>query len=47
MWLANSLYKINRTNENLPSSGRSYHCHCRQSDEPDSLELNGDGVLRE
>lgn len=46
-WLPNSGYEINRTDENLPSSGRSYHCHCRQSDEPDSLELNGDGVLRE
>ena len=46
-WLPKSGYEINRADENLPSSGRSYHCHCRQSDEPDSLELNGDGVLRE
>jgi hypothetical protein len=43
----NSGYEINRADENLPSSGRSYHCHCRQSDEQDSLELNEDGVLLE
>jgi len=47
MWLPNLGYEINRSDEYLLPPGRRYHCHLRQSDEQDSLELNEDGLLRE